>query len=76
MTTTNNAFVGAGSVNGAYIYVLNVNGTTYKRYHGSVTGFVWVSGSPCPIPKDFSWVGGNMSSVTTSSLTSNGFTAI
>ena len=76
MTTTNNTFIGAGSVNGAYIYVLNVNGTTYKRYHGSVTGFVWVSGSPCPIPKDFSWVGGNMSSVTTSSLTSNGFTAI
>ena len=76
MTTTNNAFIGAGSVNGAYIYVLNVNGTTYKRYHGSVTGFVWVSGSPCPIPKDFSWVGGNMSSVTTSSLTSNGFTSI
>ena len=76
MTTTNNAFIGAGSVNGAYIYVLNVNGTTYKRYHGSVIGFVWVSGSPCPIPKDFSWVGGNMSSVTTSSLTSNGFTSI
>ena len=71
-----NAFIGSGSVNGAYIYVLNVNGTTYKRYHGSVTGFVWISGSPCPIPKDFSWVGGNLSSVTTSSLTSNGFISI
>ena len=76
MTATNNTFIGAGSVNGAYIYVLNVNGTTYKRYHGSVTGFVWVSGSPCPIPKDFSWVGGNMGSVTTSNLTSAGFSSI
>ena len=76
MTTTNNAFIGAGSVNGAYIYVLNVNGTTYKRYHGSVTGFVWVSGSPCPIPKEFSWAGEHLAQVTTTDLANAGFTSI
>ena len=76
MTTTSNTFIGAGSVNGAYIYVLNVNGTTYKRYHGDVSNFGWVSGSDCPIPKGFSWVGEYIASVTTSNLTSAGFTSI
>ena len=76
MTTTSNTFIGEGSVNGAYIYVLNVNGTTYKRYHGDVSNFGWVSGSDCPIPKGFSWVGEYIASVTTSNLTSAGFSSI
>ena len=57
MSVTTHAFVGSGSTSGAYIYVLNVNGTTYKRYHGDVSTLSWVSGSDCPIPKGFSWVG-------------------
>ena len=76
MSSTTQSIIGAGTINGAYIYILDVNGTTYKRYHGDVSNFVWVNGSDCPIPKDFSWAGEHLAPVTTSNLTSAGFSSI
>ena len=76
MSSTTQSIIGAGTISGTYIYILDVNGTTYKRYHGDVSNFVWVNGSDCPIPKEFSWAGEHLAQVTTTNLTSAGFTSI
>ena len=76
MSSTTQSIIGAGTISGTYIYILDVNGTTYKRYHGDVSNFVWVNGSDCPIPKDFSWAGEHLAQVTTTDLANAGFTSI